>query len=61
MCSLFCADDEVSVEIPIDSNTECCKLSTKSYIFASHEDLQLTFDTESGKSLLLAGTLLRIG
>ncbi|KAK4291245.1 hypothetical protein Pmani_035918 [Petrolisthes manimaculis] len=36
------------LEIPVDAKTECCRLASKSYIFASsHEDLQFTFAIES--------------
>lgn len=36
------------LDIPIDLKTECCRLGTKSYLFASsQEDLLFTFATES--------------
>ncbi|KAK8395600.1 hypothetical protein O3P69_005599 [Scylla paramamosain] len=36
------------LEIPIESKSECCRLGTKSYIFASnHEDLLFTFASEA--------------
>ncbi|XP_018006811.1 histone-arginine methyltransferase CARMER isoform X2 [Hyalella azteca] len=38
-------DGNVEVEIPVDNKTECCKFGAKSYVFASHEDLLLTFSS----------------
>ncbi|XP_069158781.1 histone-arginine methyltransferase CARMER isoform X2 [Procambarus clarkii] len=40
--------DVCVLDIPVDTKTECCRLGTKSYLFASpHEDLLFTFATES--------------
>jgi len=50
---ILCTDDAVDVEIPIDPKTECCKVGAKSYIFASHEDLQITFSSPTGKIFLI--------
>lgn len=37
------------LDIPIDAKTECCRLGSKSYLFYSpHEDLLVTFTSESG-------------
>ncbi|KAK7085383.1 Histone-arginine methyltransferase carm1, partial [Halocaridina rubra] len=41
-------DNEEVLEIPIDNKTECCRLGSKSYLFASsQEDLIFIFATES--------------